>query len=187
MKDERRVLTREIVQDKLKYEAKRSIVGCVLVMGMGLFVFGIGYLLLLIALSPLHPAMIFWAAAGGIWLIICLVRMAKGVKLLMKTKPDSFTVTEDRLLEVEANKFNLWSYIWMLDVTPFLTRSNFYHVFIFESEKTFIANSAEYRYTHLDTAANYSQAGDHFFVVTYNDAPDKIVLLFSDKTHQYKG
>ena len=187
MKDERRVLTREIIRDKLINEAKRAIVGCVWVMCLDLFVFGIGYLLFLIALSPSHPAMIIWAVAGSGMLIVCLVGIVKAVKLQRKAKQGSFTVVKKRLLDVEANKLNLWRYLIMLDVNLFLTKDNFYHVFIFEGGKTFIANSVEYQYTHVDTAANYSLAGDHFFIVYYNDTPDKIVLIFSDKMHQYQG
>lgn len=187
MKDERRVLTREIIRDKLINEAKRAIVGCVLVMCLDLFVFGIGYLLFLITLSPSHPAMIIWAVAGGGTLIVCLAGIVKAVKLQTKAKQGSFTVVKERLLDVKANKLNLRRHLTILDVNLFLTRDNFYHVFLFESGKTFIANSEENQYTHVDTAANYSLAGDHFFIVYYNDTPDKIVLIFSDKMYQYQG
>ena len=60
------------------------------------------------------------------------------------------------------------------------------HVFEFKSGKKFVANVEEYKNTRLGVAAQFSMAGDSFFVVSYDNSPDKIILLFSSKTYTYK-
>lgn len=47
MKDEREILTRQIIFKKLIYEAKRSMIGALLICILGLIVFGMMFLILL--------------------------------------------------------------------------------------------------------------------------------------------
>ena len=63
----------------------------------------------------------------------------------------------------------------------------FRHIFKFKSGKIFVANAEEYKNTRLDTAAEFSLRGDNFYLVFYNDSPNKIILLFSSKTYNYKA
>ena len=106
---------------------------------------------------------------------------------MIKAKRGNFTVVEDILTEVKDNQFNLIQLIMYGGRHTLLgNKAHLRHVFQFESGKTFIANAEEYKNTRLGVAAQFSMPGDTFFIVCYNDAPSKIILLFSSKTYTYK-
>ena len=55
-----------------------------------------------------------------------------------------------------------------------------------KSGKKYVINAEEYKLTKLDAVAQFSNPGDSFYVVFYNHSPNKIILIFSAKTHTYK-
>ena len=186
MKDERTIITYASVQKKLFREATRSIVGSASILIMGGIFFLMLYLIADSALpKPFAPLIVGIPAA--ILLIVCLFGGIKGLVQLLRAQGGNFTVLEDELRTMESNKFSLARFLLTFpNVFPTNTKAWHDHVFIFESGKTFVANSAEYQTTHLDTAAQVSSKGDSYITVFYNDAPDKIILLYSTKMFVYK-
>lgn len=183
MPDERDVLTRPIITKKLQREAKRSMIGAALMCLMGV-VFGGALLLLDFSSST--------AAAGdaliGVWIALwglgCLVFFVRALLRMCKAGRGAFTVVEEALTEVKDHQFSLWQLILYGGWDILLgNKSHLYHEFRFESGKTFIANAEEFRNTRLGTAAEFSLSGDRFYLVTYDDRPNKIILLFSARTH----
>ena len=78
---------------------------------------------------------------------------------------------------------NIWNYLF----TGKIFDPEYYeHIFQFESGRRFVANAAAYRGTRLEAVADFSMAGDVFFLVVYQDAPQKIVLLYSSKIYRYQ-
>jgi uncharacterized membrane protein YdcZ (DUF606 family) len=187
MKDERRPLNRKIMHEKLIYEAKRSIVGSLLILFLSSVVYGMLCLVLTMGLPSTRPILIIAWIAGGLFGICYLVYLVRGVLALVKAQSASFTVAEESLVGVETDQFSWHKLLISFNLRQFFQGRHFNYIFLFESGKKFVADSGEYQNTHLDTAAKYSLEGDRFFVVTYDDAPDKIVLLFSAKTYQYQG
>ena len=100
--------------------------------------------------------------------------------------PDRSNPTWVRCVLLRCPKFLARFLLTFPNVFPTNTKAWHDHVFKFESGKTFVANSAEYQTTHLDTAAQVSSKGDSYITVFYNDAPDKIILLYSTKMFVYK-
>ncbi len=178
--DEREILTRNIIFQKLLREAKRSMVGSVLFFAFGSFVFGMMYFMFV----PRSKAFaMFQAVSFVIFTALCLLFFVRGTLRMGKAKRGAFSVTKEILTDVKEDQLNVWR---LLITGRIFSRSNYDHIFRFESGKTFVANSDEYRSTSLDATARFSLSGDAFFLVSYNDSPEKIVLLYSTKLYDYK-
>ena len=186
-KDEREILTRQTILNKLVYEAKRSMVGSLLMCVLGAVIFGMMSLLLL---TPSYVTIATKLIVGiliALYCIACAFFFIRAILRMIKAKRGNFTVVEDILTEVKDNQFNLIQLIMYGGRHTLLgNKAHLRHVFQFESGKTFIANAEEYKNTRLGTAAQFSSPGDIFFLVFYNDSPNKIILLFSSKTYNYK-
>ena len=187
MKDEREVLTRQIISKKLTYEAKCSMVGALFICILCVLLFGMLNLFLQAAHSV--PQII---KTVGIMLplpvyVVCAFIFVRAIINVFEIKRDAFTIVEDKLICVKDNEFSLWQLIlYGGRHTLFGNKSHLRHVFEFKSGKKFVANVEEYKNTRLGAAAQFSMPGDTFFIVCYNDAPSKIILLFSSKTYTYK-
>ncbi len=189
MKDEREIITREDVGQKLIWESKRSIGLSVLILFLGLIFFGMINLVWSMALPTnagilkFIPLLLYLPV-----FVACVVSFVRSLIRMSKVSRGEFTVTEDILHEVKDNQLSLIQLIIHGDIYTLLGRNKLHlnHIFRFESGKTFIANAGEYDNTRLRTAAEFSLPGDHFFAVCYNSSPDKIILLFSAKTHNYQ-
>ena len=187
-KDEREILTRQNILKKLIYEAKRSMVGSLLMCVLGAVIFGMISLLLL---TPSYVTIATKLIVGiliALYFIACAFFFIRAILRMIKAKRGNFTVVEDILTEVKDNQFNLIQLIMYGGRHTLLgNKAHLRHVFQFESGKTFIANAEEYKNTRLGTAAEFSLPGDTFFLVFYNDNPNKIILLFSSKIYAYKA
>ena len=187
MRDEREILTRQIISKKLIYEAKRSMVGALLISILCAIIFGMINLLLLSAhfISPTTKLVVNLLQLPVY--VICAFFIVRAIINIVKIKRDAFTVVEDELVYVKDNEFSLLQLIlYGGRHTLFGNKSHLRHIFEFKSGKKFVANVEEYKNTKLGSAAQFSMPGDSFFIVFYNDAPNKIILLFSSKTHTYK-
>ena len=193
MRDEREILTRQIISKKLIYEAKRSMVGALFISILCALVFGMFNLLLL---SAHHVSPITRLAVNLLQLpvyAVCVFFFVRAIINICKTNRGAFNVTEEELVSVKDNEFSLLSLLSLLQLVfcggldiIFGNKSHLRHVFEFKSGKKFVANVEEYKNTRLGVAAQFSMPGDTFFIVCYNDAPSKIILLFSSKTYTYK-
>lgn len=182
MKDKREILTREIIKQKLIQEAKRSMIGAVLIFALGSLIFGMLHIVVISAsrLVPLVVESILFA----IFVIAGVFFFMRGVLHVIKARHGEFSVLEDILSDVKDDRFSIWR---MFLTGRIFDQSNYEHIFTFASGKKFVANSSEYKNTSLDATAKFSLLGDTFFLVYYNGAPDKIVLLYSSKLYSYKG
>lgn len=191
MIDEREFLTRDIIQQKMIREAKRVIIGHVLLLLFGVFVYGVMFLLLLMPSWDAKLFLIFIAVPFALLAIIPVIRIAKGVVQLGKARSGAFSVAVDSLIKMEDCKFSFWKFLLRFDVrTPvmsFISKPYYEHVFQFESGKKFVIDAYEYGNTHMGTVAQFSQKGDKLIVVFYDDAPEDIVMLFSPKIYNYKA
>lgn len=188
MKDEREILTRDIVQQKLIYEAKRFIIGPLLIWLLGFIVMGLPSLLL-IKMDPSLSALAFVFSFAFIGLtFICLFKIKRGSKQLGAAKCGNFVITQERLTKMEDYKLSIWQTLLRFDISfPIITKDYCNHIFEFESGKKFVVNAGEYKDTHIGTVAQFSQVGDELIVVSYINAPEKIVMLFSPKIYNYKA
>ena len=185
MRDERELLTRDIVQQKLIREAKRAIIGPVLIFLLGFLVLGLPGLLLL-KMSPTFS--IVFAVAFIVLAYVCLFQIKRGNKQLGNAKCGDFLITEERLTKIEDHKLSVWQIILRLNTQfPIITKDYYNHIFEFESGKKFVVNAGEYKDTHIGTVAQFSQVGEELIVVSYVDSPEKIIMLFSPKIYNYKA
>ncbi|MBQ3012369.1 MAG: hypothetical protein IJD74_02400 [Clostridia bacterium] len=60
------------------------------------------------------------------------------------------------------------------------------YVFDFESGRQFVVNTAKKDGTRLEFAGKHSNKGDVFYVVTFDDEPNEVVLAYSGAIFQYK-
>ena len=191
MHDNRENLTRDIIQQKLIREAKRPIIGATLLLVPVSIVLGLTYLLVGYSTSPNSFPSIFLLVALLGFAIICGIDMIRGAIHLGKARRGEFTITEESLTKIEDFKFSFWQFFLRFDIrfpiTSLIHRPYFNHVFEFESGKKFIVNAAEYKETHVNTVAQISHIGDKLIVVSYNNAPDKIIMIFSSKIYNYKA
>lgn len=188
MKDEREILTREDVRQKLIREAKRSMVEAVLIAAPTLMFFALLFWMLSLTTLPL------WAIWGidVIWacipLILCTVSFVRSAKRMSKARRDEFTVTEDTLTDVKDNQLRPIQLIIFEDFHTLLgNKTHLYYVFKFESGKTLTLNVAEYQNTRPGSAASFSLPGDRFYLVFYNDAPQTVIWIYSSKIFNYKA
>ena len=183
MKDEREVLTKARIGEKLARDGKRAAVGAVLMLLLGAIVLGLLHLMLAVKNPP--PSQ--WTVAAEIALDVlyfgaCLFVLVRGVIRTVRAKRGAFTVKEDILVSVEEDKFSLKGFLM---ATRAFDRSNFVHVFHFLSGKKMVASSEEFRNSSVDTAARFSLPGDVFFLVFYDASPDKTVMIYSAKLYRY--
>ena len=183
-KDEREILTRPTIQKKLIYEAKRSMIGSLLMCILGTMVFGMVSLILLFPNYVTFATKLIVSILVSLYFIACAFFFVRALLRMIKAKRGNFTVVEDVLSEIKDNQFSLVQLILYGGWHSLLgNKSHLNHVFKFQSEKTFIANVEEYKNTRLGKTAEFSSIGDSFYLVFYNDSPDKIVLLFSSKIY----
>jgi len=184
--DEREILNRNIICKKLKKEAQRSIYVYMLILILGSLLEGMMYLVLSSAGSERFGTLekVEFIIGFGALVAICLFFLIRALLLISKAVRGEFTVLEESLTRVEEDRLSIFQTV--LTGHPF-SRANYNHIFRFDSGKTFVANCGEYQNTKIATAARFSLPGDKFFTVFYNDRPEKIILLFSAKTHNYKA
>ena len=185
MKDEREILTRDIIQQKLIREDKRAIIGPVLIFLLGFLVLGLPGLLFL------RMSLIFstvFAVAFIILAYVCLFQINRGNKQLGNARCGDFLITEERLTKIEDYKLSIWQTILRFNIQfPIITKDYYNHIFEFESGKKFVVNAGEYKDTHIGAVAQFSQVGEELIVVSYVDSPEKIIMLFSPKIYNYKA
>ena len=186
-KDEREILTRQSVLKKLMWEAKRSMVGSFMMCILGAVFFGMMCLILLSSSYVTTITKIIVGILVSLYFIPCAFFFVRALLRMFKAKRGEFTVVEDVLTEVKDNEFSLIQLIMYGGRHTLLgNKAHLNHIFHFQSGKMFIANAEEYKNTRLATAAEFSSPGDSFFLVCYNNSPDKIILLFSSKTYVYR-
>lgn len=185
MKDEREILTIEIVAQKLRREAKRSMVGALMTFIFGSIFFGLISLMVLAVSKPgsIAPTIVSSVLFSALTVYCVIILILSAIKL-GKIGRGEFTVSEEVLADVKDNQLNVFRAI--ISGRHF-DKDNFEHIFNFESGKTFIANSGEYRNTRLGASADFSMPGDVFYTVFYNDSPQKIVWFYSSKIYKYKS
>ena len=187
-KDEREILTRQNILKKLIYEAKQSMVGSLLMCVLGAVFFGMMYLLLLTPSYVTIKTKLIVGILIALYFIACAFFFIRAILRMIKAKRGNFTVVEDMLEEIKDNQFSILQLIMYGGLhTLFGNKSHLKHIFKFKSGKIFVANAEEYKNTKLGTAAEFSLPGDTFFLVFYNDNPNKIILLFNSKTYTYKN
>lgn len=191
MKDNREILTRDILQQKLIQEAKHLIIGTTLLMVPISIILGLTYLVVCYSTSPNSFPSIFLLVAIIGAAIIFGIDIIRGAIRLCKARQGEFTIVEENLIKMEAFKFSFWQLFLRFDLRfPILSlihRPYFNHIFEFESGRKYIVNADEYKDAHVNTAAQISQVGDTLLVVSYNDNPRKVIRIFSSKIYHYKA
>ena len=191
MKDNREILTRDILQQKLIQEAKHLIIGATLLLVPISIILGLTYLVVCFSTSPNSFLSIFLLVAIIGAAIIFGIDIIRGAIRLCKARQGEFTIVEENLIKMEAFKFSFWQLFLRFDLRfPILSlihRPYFNHIFEFESGRKYIVNADEYKDAHVNTAAQISQVGDTLLVVSYNDNPQKVIRIFSSKIYHYKA
>ena len=191
MKDNREILTRDILQQKLIQEAKHLIIGTTLLLVPISILLGLTYLVVCYSTSPNSFPSIFLLVAIIGAAIIFGIDIIRGAIRLCKARQGEFTIVEENLIKMEAFKFSFWQLFLRFDLRfPILSlihRPYFNHIFEFESGRKYIVNADEYKDAHVNTAAQISQVGDTLLVVSYNDNPRKVIRIFSSKIYHYKA
>ena len=179
MKNEREMLTREFVAQKLIRDAKRSMVGSALILILGFLLFGmLRVMSSFISSSVSILAYIFEIVFAA----VCVFFFVRGALKMSKARHGKFSVVEEVLSKVRDERLNIWKMIFLTG--RIFSVDNYEHIFEFESGKKFIINSREN--TTLDATAGFSIPKDAFFTVFYNDRPEKIVWIYSSKLYDYK-
>ena len=187
MKDDREILTMQAIQKKLIYEAKRSIFGSLFMCILGVMSFGIISLIILAQPDVMFATKLLIIIIESPYFIVSAFFFVRALLRMNKAKRGDFTVVEDVLTEINDNQLSIiqlimfggWHSVWW-------NKAHFYHIFKFQSGKTFIANVEGYKKTKVNEAAKFSFPGDKFYLVFYNASPNKIILLFAAKTHVLK-
>ena len=191
MKDNREILTQDIVRQKLIQEAKHLIIGATLLLVPVSIVLGLTYLMVCYSTSPNSFLSIFLLVALIGSAIIFGIDIIRGAIQLRKARRGEFTIVEESLIKMEAFKFSFWQLFLRFDlqfpIRSLIHRPYFNHVFEFESGRKYIVNADEYKETHVNTVAQISQVGDKLFVVFYNDNPQKVIRIFSPQIYHYKA
>ena len=191
MKDNREILNRDIIQQKLIQEAKHLIIGATLLLVPISIILGLTYLVVCYSTSPNSFLSIFLLVAIIGAAIIFGIDIIRGAIRLCKARQGEFTIVEENLIKMEAFKFSFWQLFLRFDLRfPILSlihRPYFNHIFEFESGRKYIVNADEYKDAHVNTAAQISQVGDTLLVVSYNDNPRKVIRIFSSKIYHYKA
>ena len=191
MNDQKEILTRDIVQQKLIGEAKRRAIGAALILAPILVALGLMYLLAIATTSPTSFLAIFMLVALVGAIIISGIDILYGSIQLYKARKGNFSIAVESLVKMEDFKFSIWQFLLRFDlrfpILSLLQRPYYNHIFEFESGKKFVANAYDYKETHVNTAAQISNVGEKMIVVVYNSNPDRIIMLFSPKIYNYKA
>ena len=183
MKDEREILTREIILQKLARSAKRSMIGAFIMLVLGALMLGMLHLMSRYASPSSSDLTVIAEIALDLAFVgACVFFFARGALRMHKARRGDFSIVEDFLLEVQDDRFSLRE---MLLTGSLISPSNYVHVFRFQSGKRAVISSGGNQTNTLDTTARISLPGDRFILVVYNDAPEKIVLLYSTKLYTY--
>lgn len=183
MKDEKELLTRKTVFEKLVRDSKRFIISVLIQLAVYLLFCGIAYLSLTAIFSGAYIVAIVIECLLLVPAIEFLYLIIRELLRIKRATDGEFTISEDCLQKVETAKPNLWR-IFLRG--RLLSKINFDHVFEFRSGKKFVANCAEHRNTRINAAASFSAPGDLFYVVCFNNSPNTIVWIYSAQTHKYK-
>ena len=187
MKDQREAFDNGVVQRRLLNEAKRLMVGVFLffILGGALY----AYWIFTTTVQPFFPAFknafVYMLLMAGAFVAILLFFFVRALVCMRAARRGAFSVEEDVLVEVEE-KFDLWSFLIRFGYL-FTKKDCYRYIFKFESGKKFVINSAEFEHTRIGAAAEFSMPGDRFFTVFYNSKPEKLIWLYSTKTHNYKN
>ena len=191
MKENREILTRDILQQKLIQGAKHLIIGATLLLVPISIVLGLTYLVVCYSTSPNSFPSIFLLVAIIGTAIIFGIDIIRGAIQLCKARQGEFSIAEESLIKIEAFKFSFWQFFLRFDLQfPILSlihRPYFNHIFEFESGRKYIVNADEYKETHVNTVAQIAQVGDTMLVVSYNNNPRKIIKIFSPQIYHYKA
>ncbi len=194
MKDERELLTRELVARKLMRDSGSSVITSILLFFLASLLSGMMYALFS-SLSDLLAALVVGIPFAAVTIVFAFF-VIRDVLQRRKARHGKFSIVEDELVEMHEDRFSIRQTllygnrinIWHILLNKRLfARSSYEHVFQFKSGKRFVANSEAYQNTRLETAAQFSMPGDTFYIVTYEDAPDKIVWLYSTKIYRYQA
>ncbi len=184
MKDERELLTRKTVLEKLVRDSKRYIVSVIICLLVYLVFFGIVHVLLTSIFSDAYVVAIVVECLILVPAIEFLYLIIREMLRIRLATNGEFTISEDYLQKVETAKPNLWR-IFLRG--RLLSKSNLDHVFEFKSGRKFVANCAEHKNTRINAAANFSSQGDLFYIVCFNNSPQSVVWIYSSKTYYYKN
>ena len=176
MKDQREALTRDHIAKKLTRESKHTMLRSVLFFILGALFQGV----LFMAYAPSKD--IRSLAFGGLG-AACIFFFGRAVLRIIAVRHGKFDVVEDTLSEIKESRFNL---LRALLSKVLFSRSNYDHIFRFESGKRFVANCGELVNTGVDVAANFSMVGDTFYLVSYSYNPKKILWIYSTKIYNYE-
>ncbi len=183
MKDEREILTRQIVYKKMMTKAKSSVIGALIFFFFEALAFGMQIWLVAMASSMSTAVVILEgllaAALVGHFVFLCM----RGVIRMGKVQREEFIVVEDRLEDMQEERPNI---LRMLMTGRISNLSNYDHVFRFESGRKLVVNCGEVQNSRMDAVAKFSLPGDVFYLVCFRDSSEKIVLLFATKIYQYK-
>jgi hypothetical protein len=192
-KDEREVLTRKRIAEQLVWKVKSSILSSAIVCGAGALLLTLLCRAFMMGWEPKAPGVLAWLAVVP-FLIGFVFSLVRSLLRLGMIRRGEFMVEEDVLLDVETDRLNRWSAFFSGDYSIWnrllsgrvYSQDCYEHIFYFESGRRFVANAAAYRGTRLEAVADFSMAGDVFFLVVYQDASQKIVLLYSSKIYRYQ-
>ena len=95
-----------------------------------------------------------------------------------KINDGHFKVREDVLVSAYLRKRTVRTHRSAIEIQEY--------VFDFESGRQFIARTTKRDGTRLEFAGKHSNKGDVFYVVTFDDEPNEVVLAYSGAIFQYK-
>lgn len=107
-----------------------------------------------------------------VYLSIICIRQAS------KINDGHFKVREDVLVSVYIRTRPRYGYLSSGEIQEY--------VFDFESGRQFVVNTSKKDGTRLEFAGKHSNKGDVFYVVTFDDEPNEVVLAYSGAIFQYK-
>ena len=192
MKDERELLTKSKIAEQLAWEVQRTILSAAILCVITSLLLPLLCRLLMMLLESKAPGALAWLAALP-GLILFTISVTRSLMQLGKARRGEFLVVEDVLTDVQADRLNrrraflygdssLWNRVLF---GRWYDLSCYEHIFSFQSGRRYIATAQEYQGSRLETVADFSLPGDTFILAVYEDAPQKIVLLFSAKIYRY--
>lgn len=129
--------------------------------------------------------------AGGVIeyviLSFCIITLTIGITVYLlisscrisrKIDGGSFKVQEDVLVSVYTQTRIKYSHRRHIEIHEY--------VFNFESGKQFIVKTTERDGTRLEFSGNHSNKGDTFYIVTFDENPDDVVLVYSGVIFKYE-
>ena len=188
MTDERKLLTRQNVYQKLLKKYKYTIFGNFIMLLFGSLIFGmIRWMLSSVNGTSVRVSLVLidvlWLAFAAVVMIGCV----RAFVCMINLKRVGFSVVADRSTKIEDNKISPWKLLLSLEFRGCLgslKKDVYNHTFEFESGKKMSVTKGTN--SHLDVAAEFCEVGDVFWVVFRNDVPQKVLLLYSTKMYDYK-